>query len=470
MSEYNPFGKPLDQLDATDLDALRSVTEGWYVEYKASLPNASAIAKSISAFANTYGGWLFYGICELSKAEAVAGTFPGISRQDLDPALQCIRQAVANSVAPSPHFETKVLWGPDQASGLAADSAIICIRVPRGQSAPYVHKSGSIYRRVADGSEPKPETDRFLLDQLWKRSDSIRKDYKRWLKRSLDLSKGEKHNPYLRVFISPDLWRDMDIWADISTKRAREIFSDIDGERSFSTMPFDTVYKTATGFVARQAKDNDPHHLSATWFLNKNLTSEIIYPLHSIRDTHTDHIEHSLDGYDNAAKYANALRIYNHKSPVIIDLNFVFSALLGLFHVQSILDKEAGRDGPIFFKAEIVNVWRARPFLDVDSVVDYQLEHGVPVCLKSDLFAPPGLEPESFAEIPTFDYNDDVRGRKLLQAVAAFECIAPALGIETGWDLDPDGEGNRPLIHGDLVAACNRALTAQRLRNERRDD
>ena len=53
---YNPFSKEIDQLDSGDLEKLRQVHEGWYVEYKAELPKAKAIAKAISAFANTYGG------------------------------------------------------------------------------------------------------------------------------------------------------------------------------------------------------------------------------------------------------------------------------------------------------------------------------------------------------------------------------------------------------------------------------
>jgi predicted HTH transcriptional regulator len=78
MAEYSPFQKDFVQLDASDLTALRTVAEGWYVEYKREVPNASSIAKSVSAFANTYGGWLFYGIEEKSRDEPVAGAFPGI--------------------------------------------------------------------------------------------------------------------------------------------------------------------------------------------------------------------------------------------------------------------------------------------------------------------------------------------------------------------------------------------------------
>jgi predicted HTH transcriptional regulator len=119
---YSPFQKPISDLEAADLDVLKDVNEGWYVEYKREVSKAPDIAKSISAFANTYGGWLFYGIEEKSKSEPVAGSFPGVARAELDSALQRVRQAVATHVNPSPHFDTKLVWGPHDPIGLPADA------------------------------------------------------------------------------------------------------------------------------------------------------------------------------------------------------------------------------------------------------------------------------------------------------------------------------------------------------------
>jgi hypothetical protein len=34
---YNPFGKPISEVKLDDLGVLRSVQEGWYVEYKREL-------------------------------------------------------------------------------------------------------------------------------------------------------------------------------------------------------------------------------------------------------------------------------------------------------------------------------------------------------------------------------------------------------------------------------------------------
>src|ERR1043166_6158373 len=112
VDAYSPFDKPLQHLEAADLAILQTTHEGWYVEYKAEIASASSIAKSISAFSNTYGGWLFYGIQEKSKDETIAGQFPGIARSDVDVANQRIRQAAASHIAPSPYFNIKIIWGP----------------------------------------------------------------------------------------------------------------------------------------------------------------------------------------------------------------------------------------------------------------------------------------------------------------------------------------------------------------------
>jgi hypothetical protein len=468
MREYNPFDKQLKDLKTSDLIGLKSVSEGWYIEYKSEMPKAASIAKSISAFANTYGGWLFYGIVEKSKEDAVAGSFTGIPRGQMDSCLQTIRQAVANSVNPSPHFDTKVLWGPLKSIGLSKDFGIICVRVPQGYASPYVHKSGLIYRRVGDGSEPKPENDRFILDQLWRRGDEIRAEYANWLGRSLEFSKAEENMPYLRIFLTPDLWRDQGIWADLDTKKVREILAQpIDDSTIFST-PFDTVYRTNGGFVGRQLSGNNPHNLTATFYLSQNLTSTLILPLPFISGDHGYVLEDELEGYENAFRYVDSLDQHGHENPNIIDLNFIFSAMVGLFHIQSQLDKEANRVGPIYVKSQLINVWRGRPFLDVEQVISYQSTHGTPVCMTREIYAPPGKEPDSFHFIPQLDSFDDPKIGKFWQAMQAFEPLASAMGIETGLNDAFDANEEHTSIYPDLISASYRARDAQRLRNERR--
>ena len=198
MPPYSPFDKPIERLQPPDLAALWDTREGWYVEYKSDPVPARSLAKSLSAFANTYGGWLFLGVKEESKDNAVAGSFPGVAASDLDALLQRLRHSAAEHLNPTPFFNTQVLRGPCEAIGLGEERCVIAVEIPRSITTPHVHKDGRIYRRVADGSEPKPEADRFVLDQLWLRDRGVRRAVRRWVKAIRNSPKGK---PLARMFV-----------------------------------------------------------------------------------------------------------------------------------------------------------------------------------------------------------------------------------------------------------------------------
>lgn len=278
--DYNPFGKTFDSISIDDLSVLSSVTEGWYVEYKQEVPNAGSIAKSITAFSNTYGGWIFYGVCEKSKEDPVAGSMPGIANDEADGFLQRIRQAVANHAQPAPYFRVRALFGPLEAMGLPEGRCVIVGQIPWGAEAPYLHKDGRIYRRVGDGSEPRPENDRFILDQLWNRPSKITQEYADWIGRDLETSQAEENAAYVRIFLIADFWRDHELMKYVSLKRIREVMSDASGSYA---VPFDNIYRTSWGFICRQTADNDPEMLGLTWKLGQDYRSEIVVPLSKFR-------------------------------------------------------------------------------------------------------------------------------------------------------------------------------------------
>ena len=91
--------------------------------------------------------------------------------------------------------------GPCLEIGLAEGSSLIAIEIPQSHTAPHVHKDGRIYRRVGDSSEPKAETDRFILDQLWRRADDIRNMMRKWIERDPELSDTEGEQSYVRIFV-----------------------------------------------------------------------------------------------------------------------------------------------------------------------------------------------------------------------------------------------------------------------------
>lgn len=278
-SRYSPFKNELNQLSAKDLSVLRTVPEGWYIEYKQEIPSTKSIAKSISALANTYGGWLFYGIKEAESGDRTAEEFIGIPVSKVSEAEMLIRQAASSLISPSPYFETCVLYGRCDELGMAEDMAIIVVEVPMSYDAPHVHGDGRIYRRVADASEPRPETDRHFLDILWQRGDKRRQALEKLLDFKPEISKGEGENSYLELFLLPIPWREVTPQHYIEFEEFAELMKS--GEPESGGIPFDNVFSTSDGYIARQANENTYESLLLTWRYNADGVSHITIPFSS---------------------------------------------------------------------------------------------------------------------------------------------------------------------------------------------
>lgn len=462
MQPYSPFSKALRDLQSADLQCLKQASEGWYIEYKREVPNASALAKALSAFANTYGGWLFLGVQEESKENPVAGHFPGISKDEIDATLQRLRKCAADSLNPTPHFETCVLWGPDASIDLAQDRAIICAWIPQSVTAPHVHKSGHIYRRVADSSEPRPESDRFVLDQLWRRADAIKLHHKEWYDQDPEFSEREKERPYVRLMLVADCWAERDVWLEASEDEVRALLSEPTG---LSRIPFDTVHTSSDGFIARQLTDNDPQNLTLTWRLRRDLRSDVIIPLPFYQHDSSENLSIDLNGYEYADRFMRILDKYTASTLRVVDLNYLFNILIGVAGIQDRLCKLAGWKESYFLKVKVLNAWRNMPFIDVQEIIQRFDEFGPPMCLDSVAHLPKGTGPEDYVEIPCHLDIDNETVRMLVQSLLMFHPLAVLFGVP-GWILRDDDDTVAP-YHEALQEAGRRALEVQRRRNSR---
>lgn len=426
MNHFSPFKKSFNNLETEDLAVLKSVTEGWYIEYKQEIPNAQSIAKSISALANSYGGWVFYGVKEESKENSVAGVYIGIDSNDVDAALQKIRQAVAGLMNPSCHYEVRALYGPCEEIGLKKSSAIICVAVPQSIEAPHVHNKGSIYRRIADGSEPVPETDRHMIEKMFQRSKDTLDWYKRWIDTDPELSEDEKNSSHLRIMITPNPWMMPRPEFTLDIDNVREALNVTDGRASY--LPFDTIYPSANGIVARQCNGDDPTVSRITWNIEKDLTSDIAIPLNWFKGT-TDEIHEYIADYDFADVFISLLQESKTQYAHVVNLNYVFLILLSVIGSQRALQRNAGWPLDFHIKVKLLNVWRSIPFLDIDYFIRHIETHGIPVCLTEHCTSPPGSHPDTFVLIK--DHPDESHEQKIItvQTLWAFMPIAEAFGI-----------------------------------------
>jgi hypothetical protein len=444
-SMLNPFGKPFSEITTTLLETLLGVEEGWYFEFKREIPDPKSIAKSVSAFANQYGGWLLYGAIEKPGQSRVLGSIPGIATVDADRALDRIRDASIAHISPTLYFETCRLDGPMDAVGLASDRSLIVVRVPQGLSAPYVHSTGVVYRRAADSSNPVAERDRYALDELWRRSDRARDLLTERLSRTPTLSEAESDAPFCHIFFAPDAADEVDRWQELTFDRFRSVLQARDTE-GFS-IPFDNFFASSEGWVARLVTDNNPSLRLLTWEQSLDGWAFVSLPLSLPSPM-------GVSQYHLVHKFAELTRTVPYKR--ILDLNVVCLALITIVAVYRRLRALIQGQARTVCKLRFENIWHIIPFLDWNAYLSFIETNGPPIVQYSTVWAPPR---KSFDTMERLNLDDmDVEQPETLHEIANQILHAIPILVEV---LHTFGIPANILIEGELsnfmVAVLNRA-------------
>lgn len=417
---YSPFTRRWNELDHTDLDALRTASEGWHVEYKRDVPQALVAGKSISSFANMFGGWLFYGIAAPSSASVVPSSFPGIAKTEIPKLLDMLQKGATN-VSPPPFYEPKLIEGPDPTTGLPADRVIVVVRVPPGALTPYVHHDGRIYRRVADASDPKPETDRHVLDLLWERSTAARSRWRRLIEQEFEVAEHEKACPRLHLFLSCDPYGDRGAWFDPE-------FDDFVREMRGKVLPFDNFYSGSGHFIARQIASNNPANLVLTWRQRLDGAAIVTVPLNDyVLDTDA-RVFQTLGSYNHIGALQAACSSVKLEQGRVLDLSLLAHMLSAILHRYRALLAMYKIEFKIHAKVRVESVWRTIPFVDLPEFAEFVKQHGPPVVQERDVKAPPGDGMLTF-ENPQLDADAQIDDDQTL-----FLATASALGL---W-IDPN--------------------------------
>ncbi len=420
---FSPFTKPLDDISVDDLAALRDVSEGWYVEYKSELTSQKAIAKSMSSFANTYGGWVFYGILEDTDGHRVAGKYPGIPASDVPEAEMKIGQAISAHMSPAAFFRSRVFTGPSSELGLPQDRAIIAVEVAQSLDAPHVHSDGRIYRRVDHASDPRPETDRHFLDILWSRGREARKAVEDRLQKEPSISEAEKNFTYFDIFITPD------VYGEFASTDTIE-FDDFVVLMRENPIPFDNFFTDPWGYVARQISDKPDQSLAFTWRQDIAGGCHVTVPLSSADLSETYTISDFLSPYDAGSDFVSLLTNYNVRGGMLIDLSQLFAVLCGIFRRYHVIRQRLGIGYPIYAKARLYNMWRRVPFLDLSEYIEFVREHRLPIVQENVIYAPTGVTPESFQRfVPSTSVGTSEETKDYFDASVMLGLIAQAVGI-----------------------------------------
>ncbi len=132
----NISGKEWIELTAADIQAAVSeidFEESFYFEFKDDRVSTKKMMEEVSAFSNTFGGYIFLGISDDKKIEGC-----------INWTEQKIHTTIHDSITPTPSFDVKKFT--------IDDNVIYVIKIDEGSEPPYITSSGKIYERLSSGS------------------------------------------------------------------------------------------------------------------------------------------------------------------------------------------------------------------------------------------------------------------------------------------------------------------------------
>lgn len=376
MYSFNPFRKSLKKIEAKDLMLLRDVAEGWYVDYKRESIKIKEIAKHISAFSNQYGGFLCFGIVETEDGTRKAGSFPGIPREEIEPLSTHIREAAVAHVSPPVYYEEHIVDGPCEDIGLPENKAILILGIPQGDNPPYIHSSGRIYRRLADQSKPKEETNRYVLDDLWRRGKEGRDLISKFLRKIPELPSAQAESVWAFIHLMPNVNFPSTKNDELSFEQFRSYTVQAKDNIVGVSMPMQSVFSVKNGFIARQVGNNDPGLANPTfrWWNFGAARFDIPVNTWIIKDF----LEKSPDHKYSSAFIAEVYK-QDFKDIQICDFSMLIQCIASLLNTYCHLRKEINDTRPVYATYELRNAFYTIPFVDSKNYIERCSSNGIPV-------------------------------------------------------------------------------------------
>lgn len=147
--------KAWEKLRTTDIiKHLSGGEENTFFEYKEEDTTPTDFVKEVSAFANTYGGYIFLGVKD-------DGTILGCKKWT----EERITNSIYNNLTPTPNFDVKKF--------IIQGKRIYVVKIEAGCMPPYITNKGAIYERVSSSSCKIDKSEK--LSQLFDKSESQQK-------------------------------------------------------------------------------------------------------------------------------------------------------------------------------------------------------------------------------------------------------------------------------------------------------
>lgn len=151
----NINGKEWTKLVPADIQSVLSeqdFDESFYFEFKDDRVSNKKITEEVSAFANTFGGYIFLGISDDKQVEGCTTWNE-----------QRIHTTIHDSITPTPSFDVKKFT--------IGTKVIYIIKIDEGAEPPYITISGKIYERLSSGSFTIKDSTK--LSQIYNRREQL---------------------------------------------------------------------------------------------------------------------------------------------------------------------------------------------------------------------------------------------------------------------------------------------------------
>ena len=110
--------------------------ENFFIEFKEENIRNTQLTKEISAFANSFGGYILLGVNDSKKIVGCSNIWTELK----------INTIICNGISPTPHFDIKKF-------DLKNSKKLYIIKVEEGTNPPYITNDGYIYQRVSSSSD-----------------------------------------------------------------------------------------------------------------------------------------------------------------------------------------------------------------------------------------------------------------------------------------------------------------------------
>ena len=327
-----------------------------------------------------------------------------------------VRQGVSAHVSPECYYEQKVIEGPVSEIGWQAGQAIIMVGIPEGTAPPYVHSSGRIYRRVGDESDPKSETDRYVLEQMWHKGDHTREQLRKFIMNTPPgfSQDGILARSYIYFLHDPSFAGEH---LGLRAKQFREIMC-VSKLRAHFSVKLENVFSTVDGLIARQVEDNNPASelMSFRWWTNGNIRLTVPITAVTASTRRRDPLWPSFEEFLRKPSLAS------HRA-LVADFTKRIAALTALtdkyYEIRELLNLK----GRFYSKIRFTDTLRLTPYLNMKRYIDQVSAYGLPVIQDEEMLVPMGNSNDTFW--PIDDPNVDLELRSM---TASFPLVFQALG------------------------------------------